>query len=661
MRFRVRGFIWLIILSLLPWSAVKAVEENRIYLFAPNLKEFPVIQFHTQVFDANGSFIQDLQTTDFSIVEDGITFPPISVEENHPGAQLAIVLNPGDSFTIRNAQGINRYQIILDELKRWSKDRQGSTIDDISLLYPGDSPLRHTEDPQQLSQVLEKVPFSNDPLSGKEFTPNLDSIFQAVELVVDEPERLGMGKGVLLITAPIAEENRQSIENLAARAQEVGVRLMVWMVGAAEGPNVREAEILQNLALSTGGNFFVFTGEEAFPDIEGMIEPLRQVYEIRYLSQIRSSGIHQLVVQAQTTDGLLVSNAINFEINLLPPVPMFILPPVEIQRLPPDLETDRPEQIPVTAYQPTSQEMPILIDFPDGYQRGVTRTALFVDGVVEQENTVAPFDQFVWDLSQYTTDGNHVLRAEAEDNLGLTGSSIEITILVKVVRPKFSPERFITKNLVVLGVTVVLLIGAVVFLALVFSGRVKPFQPGRGRFKRHKPGQDSPPEAEPDKKPSKRSERKKSAWLERFTRQPRSNIVSTHAYLTPIKESGKDDNQGRKAIHSPPIPITANEVIFGSDPGQATILLEDPAVEGRHARLVRLPDESYQLFDEGSIAGTWVNYIPVPPSGLAIEHGDVIHVGRAVFRFTLRKPKKVRKPVVRPAQNIGNADQGKTP
>ena len=50
--------------------------------------------------------------------------------------------------------------------------------------------------------------------------------------------------------------------------------------------------------------------------------------------------------------------------------------------------------------------------------------------------------------------------------------------------------------------------------------------------------------------------------------------------------------------------------------------------------------------DEGSIAGTWINYTPVSRNGADLEHGDIIHIGRTGFRFTIRQPKTVRRPVI---------------
>jgi pSer/pThr/pTyr-binding forkhead associated (FHA) protein len=72
-------------------------------------------------------------------------------------------------------------------------------------------------------------------------------------------------------------------------------------------------------------------------------------------------------------------------------------------------------------------------------------------------------------------------------------------------------------------------------------------------------------------------------------------------------------------------------------------------VDGLHARLAPLQN-SFHLVDASSIAGTWINYTPIPPDGVMLEHGDLIHFGRSGFRFTLRDGSHRRKPTARPLE-----------
>jgi predicted component of type VI protein secretion system len=67
-------------------------------------------------------------------------------------------------------------------------------------------------------------------------------------------------------------------------------------------------------------------------------------------------------------------------------------------------------------------------------------------------------------------------------------------------------------------------------------------------------------------------------------------------------------------------------------------------VEALHARLRQDETGAYILSDEGSVAGTWVNYAPISTGGIRLEHGDILHIGRVIFRFSLLKPPPALQP-----------------
>ncbi len=94
------------------------------------------------------------------------------------------------------------------------------------------------------------------------------------------------------------------------------------------------------------------------------------------------------------------------------------------------------------------------------------------------------------------------------------------------------------------------------------------------------------------------------------------------------------------------IPLNRSEITLGSDARQAVILVEDSSVDKLHARLVRNDDGCFTLTDENSVAGTWVNYNPVPADGVRLEHEDLIHLGRVMFRFELSNAPEARPPAV---------------
>jgi predicted component of type VI protein secretion system len=127
-----------------------------------------------------------------------------------------------------------------------------------------------------------------------------------------------------------------------------------------------------------------------------------------------------------------------------------------------------------------------------------------------------------------------------------------------------------------------------------------------------------------------------------LTRSKSGEKAEPKAYLTWLTDS-KNGN-GKAA----PVPVRGQDVIFGSDRRRATVALEDPSVEKVHARLRQARDGSFELRDEGSVAGTWVNYAPVSHSWTRLEEGDLIHVGRIGFRFHASSPTHPRRTKVTP-------------
>jgi predicted component of type VI protein secretion system len=122
-----------------------------------------------------------------------------------------------------------------------------------------------------------------------------------------------------------------------------------------------------------------------------------------------------------------------------------------------------------------------------------------------------------------------------------------------------------------------------------------------------------------------------------LTRSKARQESEPKAYLTWLSSSG--NGNGRAA----PLPISGREVVFGSDRNRTSYQLDDPSVEKVHARLRQARDGSFELRDEGSVAGTWVNYAPVSHSWTRLEEGDLVHVGRVGFRFHTSVPTRPRR------------------
>ena len=91
---------------------------------------------------------------------------------------------------------------------------------------------------------------------------------------------------------------------------------------------------------------------------------------------------------------------------------------------------------------PDKQKVDILVEFPDGHQRPLVRTTLYVDGQIAAENKTAPFDSFTWDLSGYKQSGEHKMVVEAVDDLNQSKMSMEIPVSVTVIEPPHGVSAF---------------------------------------------------------------------------------------------------------------------------------------------------------------------------------------------------------------------------
>ena len=77
-------------------------------------------------------------------------------------------------------------------------------------------------------------------------------------------------------------------------------------------------------------------------------------------------------------------------------------------------------------------------------------------------------------------------------------------------------------------------------------------------------------------------------------------------------------------------PVGPAPVIIGRDPG-STIVSEDQTVSARHARIEHVPGGAFQVIDQGSTNGTFINEVRIACA--AIQDRDQLRVGASVYRF----------------------------
>lgn len=630
--------IWLLLVSIIP---AEAQTSSSATLSPPNTDSFPLIQTYLDVHKEDGLFLHGLTAGNLRVLEDDRPISVGELAELRPGVQIVLAINPGDSFTVRNSQGLSRFDYIYSALENWAAARQGSTVDDLSLIVSAGPERSHTNDSAEIMSALASFQIEAVPP-----VPNLDILSQALDIALDPTPRPGMERAILFITSPLQGDLASGVQDLISRAQQQRVRIYIWYIAPSELLETPAARQLQELALQTNGMFIALPDVDQLPSPEIFLSELRDVYLLSYETRSGTGGVHTLKVEIQNGAEQIVTPELEYELNLLPPDPAFISPVVEIARQVPENESVEVwEQAGVADLLPKEHQLQVLIDFPDGRVRPLVSTRLYIDGQVEAENTSPPFDQFTWDLSTYTTSARHLLQVEALDSLGLTGISIETPVDVIVDLPSANPLVILIRKAPLAIGLVIILSAALALLVLIVSGKIRPQPlrvPAGFRSKRQKQLKNTTDQDAQIGQALLRAEtdsRRFSGWVSRLHWPQRRLAQQANAYLIPIPESGS-------TAAETPISIDASEITLGSDRNQAVLVFDDPSVQALHARLIRNEDESFLLVDQGSISGTWINYSPVTQEGAPVQHGDIIHLGRVGFQFKLRKPLQVRKPAI---------------
>ena len=627
------------IIFLLP-TLVSAQTTSLANLSNPDLEEFPRISAFLDVRDAQGYFISSLQADNVTVVEDGEQRYVAEMTELRLGGHFVVALNPGDGFDVRNGQGVTRIESVTQAMSTWVNTMTADPMDTLSLVTPVGTLSSHEADPNVWLSAWQS--YQPDYTNT---SPNLETLSQAVDLALDPTEEPGMGRAVLFVTPVMQLESVDALLNIADRASQAQVRIYVLIVDGQDMLDSDFAGQLQSLALQTGGQYITYTGDEPLPEINTLIESSRRVYRLVYNSHVKQAGVHSFNAVVQTTQGEIVSQPIDFEITLRPPNPIIVSPPNQILRsVPPEAELS------LDNLMPHEQIIELVVDFPDTIQREIVHTVLYVNDEVAAENNAPPFEKFVFNLDQYQASELIMLKVEATDELGLTGTSIETPVQVTVQQPQRSLSSLLARNAPLVAGGAVVVAGLVFFLILVIAGRIRP--QSRAERRRKQPSYLDPVTQPLSKLESERNRKALGTANSVFTRlsqslpapevkwpqrQPKTEAI---AYLVGIGE-------GEKTIPGKVYAMTSQEITFGSDPRQAVIVIDDPAVEGLHARLWRDDEGMFHVSDKSTIAGTWINYAPVSPDGCRVESGDLIHVAKTGFRFTRSKPSNTKPPQVR--------------
>lgn len=584
-----------------------------------NSENYPQISFFLEAEDESGNAIVGLDENDIAIIENGSDpIAPGSVERNEPGYQVILAYNLSPSLATLTSDGVSRYQVVTDHIINWLNSRPSNTPDDFSLATDTGLQQIRRENPREFTQELSAY---EPELSNSQ--PNLTSLLQALDLATDPNPNPLMKRVILYITPQLNLSSISAIPGFIDRAIQQDVTIIVWMIGpaTARSSNASVVEPVVELAETSGGEFFLFSGVEELPDIEIYFGSNRYIYQVTYNSQINSSGFHQIEAVVNHQDQLIQSNQESVRLVIQPPTPILINPPLLIERT---WDVD-PDDARIRELTTAEIEINYIYQFPDGYPRDLSSARLFVDEEMVQEVKEAPFERFVLDLSAVETDQELLFQVEVEDVLGLSAQTeptiinisvepIPLTFWEGLMRLELSPERWII-------LASILIAGTVLIVAIVFVGKKQSFW--REQTKLRKRFVD--PVTQPVKINQDGSGKKKAAGGKH------SAGKQVEAMLVPLNDQFEPNRQKT-------VVLDKKEWLIGSDEKQARLVIKNAAVDSTHARLIRGHTGEYWLSDRNSIAGTWVNFKPISNNGIKLKHGDLIHFAKACYRFELSHP-----------------------
>jgi hypothetical protein len=607
-------------------NIVRAQGEATAELSLVDAKSFPAVTALLDVFDDQGQPVTGLKKEDVTILEDGQPNPVSELVESTPPAQIVVAINPGPALAVRDGLGIDRFKRVTDVLTGWAGAQSTETPDDLSLVSIAGPIITHAK-PDAWTVSL--ASFQPDFRST---TPNVQLLSIALNTVNEGMPLPGMKRAILLITPHMDDPNLDlALNTVAEQALAAHVRIFVWFVDAELYFNTASATAFKALALQTGGDYFDFSGMEVLPDPEMYFSPLRHLYSLSYNSTLITSGDHTIAVEVKSPAGTITSENQTFSVDVAPPNPILVMPPTQIVRqAPPD------DPFNTQLLVPEKKELEIIIEFPDNHPRPLARTTLYVDSQPVAQNNAEPFDRFVWDLSGYNESAEHTLVVEAVDSLGMSKASMGVPVMVTVVHAPTGIQAFLARYRSYIALGAIVVAGGIL-LTILLSGRlrIRSRNERRADRKRNTDPVTQPVKIQQAEPSSKGKQAKRPPWTraERWQDAP--------AYLTRL-------GANNEPVTAHPIPLVEKEITFGTDPVQAAHVLDHPSVSALHARIKRTDGGDFLLFDNNTVAGTWVNYDPISKDGRVLRHGDVVNFGQLTYRFSLKNPPADAEPKIIP-------------
>jgi len=572
-----------------------AREELGVRITTVDATGFPTVRVRVLTTGPGSARVSD--TSRLLLRENGVPIPEATTSGVAVGVDLVFVIDANvDFLLVDDGSGLTRRDKVAATIARFADGAMNDTgLDRISVIAPDAARLepvflvQDAAQPGELSAPVaawDAAPPADQPLRA---TP-LPAMLTAAINHLAAQEGDGRFRAVLLYTDGARLDGQLDAPALAAAAQAAGVPIFAAVLGADAS-----AEELANVGALTeptnGQTLHMPTPEAADPLYELFAAQGTQI-ELSYRSALRQEGPQQVAVNLGN-----VRDAAGFELALAAPEVTLDAPP-SLSR------TGRAADTPLPLLQPATLPLTATVRWPDGRRSQLTEIAFLVDGVAQPQAAPPTADadgriDLVWDISERDA-GSYRLAVAVTDELGFQATSAPVDVEIVVDRPSpptptaaptatpapTAPERSSTALL--WPVLLLALAGG----ALLWAAR---------RARRPRPAPTAPPAPPPPP-------------------APREGHVAVLEWADGT---------------ATPIELPGDHVTLGREAEAVDVVVDGPGVSRLHARIRRDDAGAYWLYDEGSAAGTFLNYEQLGLAPRPLQHGDVVQLGRVTLRFRL--------------------------
>ncbi len=577
-------------------------ERTHVRITAVDSAAFPTVKVRVLTTTAGSGPVEDLSR--LVLRENGVPIPEATAAQTSVGVDVVLVIDANADFLLfDDNSGLSRRDQLAAGIARFAEQFMNPDgLDRVSIIVPDETGAGAAfllTDAARPGDVAAAINTYNPVAPGA--TPLQEMMTAAIEHLAGSED--GRFQAVLLYTDGARLPRQLDYPTLVEAAQAARIPIYVAIMGA--DASAEEIANATGLFDPTNGAYVHMPNPEAGDPIYAIFEAQGQQTELSYQSALRQNGTHQVSVSLGN-----VRDAAEFELLLAAPE-ITVEPPTSLVR-----RAGSAIDTPLALLQPAVLPLTARINWPDGQPRQIVEVLFRVNDVAQPLATLPVVDAdgslpLAWDISQSDA-GVYRLEIEIVDELGFRVAAEPLEIAIEVARPSPptptpAPTRVpappLSKRLDGLLLPVLLILA----LAVVAGGAIVGLRRRAAK---------SPSAAE--------------VAVPRIVPAAESRPADGHVAV--LAWQAKDGSLGDQ------IELTAADVTLGCDPEAVDIIIEAPGISRLHARIRRTATEEYWLYDEGSAAGTFLNYERLALAPKMLQHNDLVQLGQVTLRFRLELP-----------------------